>query len=164
MVVDADAKYETVSFTPEDAQFLEQRKLANEDVARIFNCPPTSVGITDKATYSNTEQEATMLIQNCLGPLAGRIEAAMHRCLLTDAGRRSLYVEHDLDGLLRGDVKSRFDAYRVARESGIYSVNDIRRRENEPPIGPEGDTYNQPANWTLLGGVREQGAASVPGA
>ena len=116
--------------------FSRARKLANEDVARIFGLPPTSVGITDKATYSNTEQEARALVQNALGPLAARIETAMHRCLLTDASRRSLYIEHDLDGLLRGDVKSRFEAYRLAREIGVYSPNDVRRLENEPPLGP----------------------------
>src|SRR5207248_6964548 len=108
----------------------------NEDVARIFGVPPTSVGLLDRATYSNVEQEARSLVQNCIGPLAARVEAAMARCLLTDAGRRIFYVEHSLDSLLRGDVKARFDAYRVGRESGIYSVNDIRRRENETPLGP----------------------------
>lgn len=157
MVTDAGAKYETVSMTSEDAQFLEQRKLANEDVARIFSVPPTSVGILDRGTYSNTEQESRTLVQNCIGPLAGRVEAAMHRCLLTEAGRRSLYVEHELDGLLRGDVKSRFDAYRLGRECGVYSPNDIRKKENEPPLGPEGDTYNQPANWMPLGASAPQG-------
>jgi phage portal protein BeeE len=91
------------------------------------------------------------LVQNSLAPLASRIEAAMQRCLLTDVGRRNLYIEHDLDGLLRGDIKSRFDAYRLGRESGIYSVNDIRARENEPPIGPEGDLHHMPANWIALG-------------
>jgi HK97 family phage portal protein len=150
LVLDAGAKYEKLSFSPEDAQFLESRKLANEDVCRIFGVPPTAAGILDKATYSNTEQEARSLVQNSIGPLAGRIEAAMHRCLLTDVGRRSLYVEHDLDGLLRGDVKSRFEAYRLAREIGVYSPNDIRRKENEPPIA-EGDEYSSPANWMRLG-------------
>lgn len=151
-ITDGGAKYETLSFSPEDAQFLEQRKLANEDVARIFGLPPTSVGITDRATYSNTEQEATALVRNALGPLAGRIEAAMHRCLLTEAGRRTLYVEHELDGLLRGDIKSRFEAYRLGRETGVYSPNDIRRKENEPPLGPQGDGYHVPANWMPLTG------------
>ena len=158
VIVDAGAKFETVSFSPEDAQFLESRKLANEDICRIFGLPPTSVGITDKATYSNVEQELRNLVQNCIGPLAGRIEAAMQRCLLTDVGRRTLYVEHDLDGLLRGDVKSRFDAYRLARETGVFSANDIRRKENEPPIGPEGNVYHQPSNWVPLGTVPQQSA------
>jgi HK97 family phage portal protein len=150
MLADGGATYTPLSFTPEDAEFLETRKLSNEDIARVFGCPPTSVGITDKSTYSNVEQESRSLVQNCIGPLAGRIEAAMHRCLLTDAGRRTLYIEHDLNGLLRGDVKSRFDAYRVARECGVFSPNDIRQLENQPPI-ENGDTYNQPANWAPLG-------------
>jgi HK97 family phage portal protein len=158
LVTDGGAKYEKLAFSPEDAQFLESRKLANEDVARIFGLPPTCVGITDKATYSNTEQEATALVRNSLSPLASRIETAMQRCLLTDVGRRSLYIEHDLDGLLRGDVASRFEAYRIAREIGVYSSNEIRRFENEPPIGAIGDVYNQPANWLPLG-ASPQGSA-----
>jgi HK97 family phage portal protein len=167
MVADAGAKYEAISFTPEDSQFLEQRKLSNDDICRVFGVPPTSVGLLDRATYSNVEQESKSLVQNCLGPLAARIEAALSRCLLTDASRRTYFIEHDLDALLRGDVKSRFDAYRLARETGIYSVNDIRRRENEPPLpaAEGGNLHHMPANWIQLGpGVAQpnkinQGAA-----
>lgn len=150
LILDGGAKFERLSLTSEDAEFLDARKMSNEDVARIFGLPPTTVGITDKATYSNTEQEARALVQNALGPLAARLEAAMQRCLFTDAGRRTLYVEHDLSGILRGDVQARFEAYRIGREIGVYSPNDIRRRENEPPIA-SGDAYHQPANWVPLG-------------
>lgn len=150
LVMDAGAKFEKMAFSPEDAEFLDSVKLSNENVCRIFGVPPTAAGILDRGTYSNVEQEAASLIQNCLGPLASRIEAAMMRCLLTPDARRSLYIEHDLSGLLRGDVKSRFEAYRMGREMGVLSANDVRRRENEPPI-PEGDLYHQPANWVPLG-------------
>ncbi len=157
MVMDGGAKFERMTFSPDDAEFLDSRKLANEDVARIFGVPPTCVGITDKATYSNTEQEARALVQNALGPLAARIEAAMARCLLTTAGRRTLYIEHDLSALLRGDVQARFEAYRIGREIGALSPNDIRRRENESPIAG-GDVYHQPANWVPLGTPATTGA------
>lgn len=157
MLVDGGAKFERVTFTPEDAEFLDSRKLANEDVARIFGLPPTSVGITDKATYSNTEQEARALVQNALGPLAARVESAMGRCLLTPESRRSLYIEHDLAALLRGDVAARFEAYRIGREIGALSANDVRRRENEPPI-PGGDAYHMPSNWQSL----SEGVAPPP--
>ncbi len=153
LLLDGGAKFDKMSFSPEDAEFLDSMKLSNENVARIFGVPPTAVGILDKGTYSNVEQEAQSLIQNCLGPLAARIEAAMSRCLLTPDTRRSLYLEHELAGLLRGDVKSRFEAYRMAREMGVYSANDVRRRENEPPITGAGDEYHQPANWVPLGTV-----------
>jgi HK97 family phage portal protein len=150
LITDGGARYTPLSFSPEDAQFLQARAMSNEDVARVFGCPPTAVGILEKSTYSNTEQEARSLVQNTLGPLAGRIEAALHRCVLTDVGRRTLYVEHDLAGLLRGDVKARFDSYRLARECGVFSPNDVRQLENFPPI-ENGDVYNQPANWAPLG-------------
>lgn len=163
MIMDGGAKFERLTFTPEDAEFLANIKLSNEDTARIFGTPPTSVGITDKATYSNTEQEARALVQNALGPLSVRLEAAMARCLLTDQGRRTLYIEHDLDSLLRGDVAARFEAYRIGREIGALSPNDIRRRENDPPI-PEGNTYHQPANWVPLGTVPALAPAPAPGA
>lgn len=74
----------------------------------------------------------------------------MLRCLLTPDARRTLYIEHDLAALLRGDVQARFEAYRIGREIGALSPNDIRRRENETPI-PGGDLYHQPANWVPLG-------------
>lgn len=158
MLLDGGAKFEPITFTPADAEFLETRKLSALDVARVYGCPPTTVGITDNATYSNVEGESTALVRNALGPLAGRIEQAMMRCLLSEAGRRTLYIEHDLSALLRGDVKARFDAYRVGREIGALSPNDVRRRENEPPI-PGGDIYNQPANWVRLGTSAENGGA-----
>lgn len=149
MTLDAGAKFERITFSPEDAELLASRKLANEDIARIFGVPPTAVGITDRATYSNTEQEGRALVQNALGPLAARIEAAIARCCLTDAGRRTYYAEHDLSGLLRGDVKSRFEAYRLGREIGLFSANDLARLENLPPV-PGGDARFVPANWMNL--------------
>ena len=152
LIMDGGAKFERLSFSPEDAEFLESQNLANEDVARVYGVPPTSVGITDKATYSNVEQEGRSLVQNCLGPLAARIEAALSRCLLTAEAKKTLYIEHDLSGLLRGDVQARFEAYRIGREIGVFSPNDVRRRENEPPI-PNGNSYHQPSNWAPLGAV-----------
>jgi HK97 family phage portal protein len=155
LIMDGGVKWERMTFTPEDAEFLASTKAGNEDICRLFGVPPTVAGITDRATYSNTEQEGRALVQNCLGPLAKRVEAAMMRCLLTPDERRTLYIEHDLSGLLRGDVQARFEAYRIGREIGVYSPNDIRRWENEPPI-ENGDLYHQPANWAPLG------SAAVP--
>lgn len=159
MLLDGGAKFDAITFTPADAEFLETRKLSALDVARVYGCPPTTVGITDNATYSNVEGESTALVRNALGPLAARIEQAMIRCLLTEAGRRTLYIEHDLSALLRGDVQARFEAYRIGREIGALSPNDVRRRENEPPISG-GDTYHQPANWVPLGTEAQNGGAN----
>lgn len=154
------AKWLPFTMTPADAQFLETRKLSNEDVARIFGMPPTTVGLIEKATYSNIENEARAMVQNALGPLAARIEAAFARCLLTTTGRRNYYFEHDLNALTRGDMEARFKSYRIAREIGAFSPNDVRRRENEAPI-ENGDLYHTPANWVPLGSAPAAAAQSV---
>jgi HK97 family phage portal protein len=152
LILDGGAKYDALSWTPEDAELLATMKASNEDIARLFGVPPTVIGITDRGTYSNTEQEGKALVANCLGPLAKRVEAAMMRCLLTSEERRRFYIEFDLSGLMRGDLQGRFEAYRIGREIGVYSPNDILAMENSPPI-PGGDTYSQPANWVPLGTV-----------
>ena len=155
LLMDGGAKFQPFTFAPEDMEFLNSRKLANLDVARIFGVPPTVVGIVDHATFSNSEQEAVSLVRNCIGPFAARLEAAFQRCLLTPDERRTLYIEHDLSTLLRGDTQARFEAYRVGREIGALSANDVRRLENQSPI-PGGDTYQMPANWVPLGSAPAQ--------
>jgi Phage-related protein len=92
-----------------------------------------------------------MLVRNCLSPLAERVEAALMRCLLSREARRTVYIEHDLTGLLRGDTAARFEAYRAGWEWGWLSPNDVRRAENLPPIA-EGDVYSSPMNMAPVGG------------
>lgn len=149
-VLTGGGEFKEIRINAADAQLLDTRKYSAEDIARIFDCPPTSVGIVDRSTYANTEQEALALVRNCLSPLAARFESAFARCLLTTAGRRSYFFKHDFGELLRGDIEARFKAYRLAREIGVFSANDVRRRENEPQI-EGGDTYHVPVNWAPLG-------------
>ena len=120
------------SFSAEDAELLESRKLSNEDVARIFGVPPASVGISTSVSYGSAQQAAQDLVSNALAPLAARVEQAMQRCLLSAEGRRTMFIEHDLSGLLRGDASTRWATYRTGRQIGALSNNEIRRFENLP--------------------------------
>lgn len=150
LVLDGGADWKSLSLSSKDAEFLESRKLSNMDVARIFSVPPTVVGITDNATYSNVDGESRALVQRCLAPMAKRIEQAMNAALLTADGRRRYFVEHDMLSLLRGDQKSRFEAYRVGREWGWLSPNEIRGWENLRKI-EGGDEYLSPLNMAPQG-------------
>ncbi len=120
------------SFSAEDAELLESRKLSNEDVARIFGVPPASVGISTSVSYGSAQQAAQDLVSNALAPLAARVEQAMQRCLLSAEGRRTMFIEHDLSGLLRGDASTRWSTYQTGRQIGALSNNEIRRFENLP--------------------------------
>ncbi len=150
LVLDGGVDWKPFALSSKDAEFLESRKLTNMDVARIFSVPPTVVGITDNATYSNVDGESRALVVRCLAPMARRIEQAMNAVLLTTEGRKQYFIEHDLAGLLRGDQKARFEAYRIGREWGWLSPNEIRGWENLREID-NGDEYLSPLNMAELG-------------
>ena len=150
LVLDGGTDWKSFSFSSKDAEFLESRKLTNLDICRIWGVPPTVAGITDNATYSNSDQESRALVVRCLAPMARRIEQAMNAALLTTEGRRTMFIEHDLAGLLRGDMKARYDAYSVGRNGGWLSVNEIRGWENMPKVDG-GDEYLSPLNMTQAG-------------
>lgn len=150
LVLDGGADWKPFAMSSKDAEFLQSRKLTHLDIARIFNVPPTVAGITDNATYSNVDGESKALVVRCLAPMARRIEQAMNAALLTTLSRKRLFIEHDLAGLLRGDQKARYEAYRIGRDAGFLSPNEIRGWENLPKIDG-GDEYLSPLNMTGLG-------------
>lgn len=150
LVLDGGADFKAMAMSAKDAEFLQSRKLTHLDIARIFNVPPTVAGITDNATYSNVDGESKALVVRCLAPMAKRIEQAMNAALLTAEGRKRLFIEHDLAGLLRGDQKARYEAYRTGRDAGFLSPNEIRAWENMPKI-EGGDEYLSPLNMTRVG-------------
>ena len=145
IVLDGGGKFTPITQTSKDAEFLESRKLSNMDVCRIYGVPPSTVGITDNATYSNIGEESRALVVRCLAPWAKRIEQAMNVALLTPESRKTFFIEHDLAGLLRGDLKARYEAYRIGREWGWLNGNEIRGMENLPTY-EGGDRYLTPLN------------------
>lgn len=149
LVLDGGAQWQSFSLTPKDAEFLESRKLTNLDICRIWGVPPTVVGILDHGTYANVEMESRALVVRCLAPLARRMEQAMNVALLPLLSRKSLFVEHDLAGLMRGDMKARYESYRLGRQWGWLSPNEIRGWENLPDI-PNGDEYLSPLNMVPI--------------
>lgn len=144
-VLEHGMEFKQVTLTNEQAQFLETRKYHDNDIARIFRVPPHKVGILDRATFSNIEMQSIEFVVDTMLPWLVRWEQAVKRDLMTrqDRGR---FVEHNVSGLLRGDIESRYRAYAVGRNWGWLSANDVRRMENMNSIGPNGDEYLQPTN------------------
>jgi len=138
-ILDPGVKFIPNTWSSADAELLESRKLSNEDVARVFGVPPASVGISTSVSYGSAQQAAQDLVSNALAPLAQRVEQAMARCLLSTEARRTLIIEHDLSGLLRGDATARWTSYKTAREIGALSSREIRRFENLGPMDPADD-------------------------
>ncbi|MCP2135277.1 HK97 family phage portal protein [Rhizobium sp. SLBN-94] len=160
MILDGGAKFETFQFSSKDSEFLESRKLSNLDICRVYGVPPSAVGITDDATYSNIGEESRALVTRVLAPWAKRIESVYNTTLLSPEARKTHYIEHDLSGLLRGDLATRYAAYKIGREAGFLSVDEIRGFENMSKV-PGGDTYMEPLNMARLGVAQNAQASEV---
>ncbi len=147
-ILEEGLKAEKLSLSQEDSQFIETRKLSRSEIAGIFRVPPHMIGDLDKATFSNIEHQSLQFVRDCIRPLCVSFEQELNAKLFP---RGDLFAEHVLDGLLRGDTKSRYEGYAIARQWGWMSANDIRALENLNPISG-GDTYLSPLNMNAVGG------------
>ena len=137
--------FKPVSMNHVDAEIVNILKLTGIDVARMYKIPLPMVNDLEKANYNTIEQLLIQFVVFGLLPWVKRHEQAMMRDFLLPQDRRDYFIEFNLSGLLRGDQKSRYEAYAIGRQWGWLSVNDIRRLENMPPV-PGGDVYLQPLN------------------
>jgi HK97 family phage portal protein len=142
-----------------DAQYIESRKFQNQQIYGIYRMPAHKAGDLDRATFSNIEHQALEYVTDCLGTELERWAQCLKRDLLSDAEKSEYFFEFLPDALLKGDIKSRYEAYAIARNWGVLSVNDIRERENMNHI-PNGDIFLQPLNMIEAG--KEPPPASTP--
>lgn len=147
-VLDGTTSFNVVQKDHAKAQVMEAYKEVALQCIRWWRMPPHKVGMLDKATFSNIEQQALEFVTDTLMPWLVAWEQAISRDLIL--GKDVFFAEHNVGGLLRGDLKSRYEAYAIARNWGWLSVNDIRSLENQNPIA-EGDVYLQPLNMVPAG-------------
>lgn len=149
-------KFTPLGMTAADAQLLESRKFQAEEIARFFHIPPHKLGMLDRATFSNVEQQQIDYVTGVLATLAGRIESAIEATLLRPQERATHYVDFDFANLLRGDLKTVTEAAARLVLAAVATPNEVRRWLRLPPI-VGGDKLYPPPNTP--GGA---GAAALP--
>lgn len=161
-VLEDGMTFQRLGVNPDDAQFLETRKFQVTEIARWFGVPPHLLYDLDRSTNNNIEQQGLEFLTYSLGYWLNKWERAVKRCLIPTENRRKYFAAHVTDQLLRADITARYTAYNTGRQGGWLSINDIRRRENMPPI-KNGDTYLEPLNMTPAGAQAAAGGdATTP--
>lgn len=127
------AQWKQTSITQEDSQFLETRQFtAAEIAAQMFLIDPSEIGIGvsgQSLTYSNLEQRNARKVQVTFLPWITRLEHALTALL-----PRPQYVKLNVNGLLRGDTKTRFEAYGIAIDKKFMVPNEARDLEEWVPL------------------------------
>ena len=144
-VLSGGAQYKSTSVPNDQAQFLDSRRFAVEEMARAFNIPLHMMGIPGTASYASVEQNNLQFISHTLRPILEKIEWSYSKLLPTPAA----FIKFNFNALLRGDLQSRMTSYSIGTQAGVMSVNDVRRLEDLSPVA-DGDQYRVPlANIAL---------------
>lgn len=127
---------------PVTAELLQSRYFGIEEICRFMGVPPPLIGHTDKASSwaSSIEGLNQFLVTYTLLPRATRFENQIALKLLGRNERNRLSPKFNMDSLLRGDIKTRFETYDIGIKRGIYNPNDARAKERMPNR-PGGDEF-----------------------
>jgi HK97 family phage portal protein len=156
-VLEDGMEYKSIAVSNKDAQFLEAIQAKDVQICGMHRVPPHKIGILDRATHSNIEHQGIEFVTDCVRPRAARWQQRINTDLidpLSEAlGNEEFFAEFVVDGLLLGDRKSRYDAYKVGIDSGFLCPNDACRFENLNPIPDEkgGNDYRRPINYVVAG-------------
>lgn len=168
MVLEAGMTYAGLSMSPLDAQLLSQRQFAVEEICRWFGVPPIFIGHGQAGVTSygtGIEQLLLGFISLTLRPTVRKIEAQVNRSLVKPADQGSVYLSIDTDDLQGADSAARSALYASAGQNGWMTRNEIRTREDLPPMDG-GDVLTVQSNLIpidKLGNQGGQGTAPAPG-
>lgn len=124
-------KFNSLALTSEDSQMIEAQRMSIEEVARVMGVPLALVGDSQAGGVSSTEALVNFWLAMGLGSLIENIESSLERAFDFGINDR---VEFDVTALLRTDLKTRLDALTKGVQGGIYTPNEARKAENQPPI------------------------------
>jgi HK97 family phage portal protein len=148
-----------IAFDPEKGQLTEARRLQIEEIARIFNLPPVFLQDLTHGTFSNSEQQDLHLAKHLIAQWAKALEDELNLKLFGAENNRR-WCEHSLDGLMRGDFKSRIEGMAKAVQTALLTPNEARELDNRESM-PEGDKlYIQGATIPL--GTQPQETGTPP--
>lgn len=130
-VLNRRLRFQQMTMSAEDAQFLQSRQFSIEEIARWFGIPPFELMQTDKQTSWGTGIEAQQrgLGRTVLAPWATRIEQRLSRLLST-----ALFVEFDFAGLERPTPEAEIDLLIKQVQAGLLTVDEARAIRNLPPL------------------------------
>jgi HK97 family phage portal protein len=148
-ILEEGVKYEPLSLTSVDLEFLASRQFQVEDVCRWFAVPPWKIGVQSKAAVRNMAEQNQEYVNGTIAPEFERWEARLK--FTFDLGRDDVFVSFNETDLMRADIITRYANYRAGILSGFLKPDEARKAEGLPPEGGQANQLMVPANTAALG-------------
>ena len=129
VILNEGLEFQEASNTSVEMQLNENKKTNSDEICKLFNMPPAMIN------GGATEEDKTNFVQYCLNPILKEFECALNRDLLLESEKGSYYFAADTSELTKGDIEKRFKAYETAGKNGFMQIDEIRLKENLPPLG-----------------------------
>lgn len=145
LILEEAMKFERLGMTAVDAQWIESRKLSRSDIAMFYGVPPSMIGDnsgSDSNWGTGLEQKANGFVTFTLEDYLTMWEEGITIDLNSDP---AIYAKFNRAALVKGDIKTRWDAYVKALQWGVSSPNEVRALEDQNPRDG-GDIYYPPPN------------------
>ncbi|MEX3315690.1 phage portal protein [Sulfitobacter sp. PS-8MA] len=153
LAIPSGHKLEPLGADPEKMQLVQTQEFAVVEVGRIYSLPPTFLQDLSRATFSNSEQQDLHLVKHTLKRWVEQVEAELNLKLFGRGSSR--FAEFNVDGLLRGDYKTRMEGNSTAIQTGQLTPNEARALDNREPLDGGDKLFIQGATVPLDGHTGE---------
>jgi HK97 family phage portal protein len=162
LVLPTGLDIKSIGADAEKTQLLEMKQFLVEEFARIYSLPPVFLQDLTHGTFSNTEQQDLHFVKHTLKRWVEAFEQELNLKLFGRQNKR-YFVEMSMDGLLRGDFKTRMEGYGTAIQNGVLKPNEARQMENRPD-DPAGDVLLVQGAMVPIGQAGQQTQPPAQGA
>lgn len=141
-VVGRKQTYTPVTWSADDAQFIETQQMTVAMIALMVGLHPNDLDATiggSGSTYSNRQDDALQRIVDAYTPVMLPIEQEWSRLIPGKA-----FVRGNPEALLRSTTAQRYALRKVAQEIGIETPDESRAEEGKPAL-PKDTTPPPPA-------------------
>ena len=121
IVLNDNLDFKEASNTSTEMQLNENKNSINNSILDIFGVP--------------TEWNWETFIKTAVMPILTTIECALNRDLLLEKEKKSFYFAFDTKEITKGDIKTRFEAYKTALDSNLMQIDECRYMEDLEPLG-----------------------------
>jgi HK97 family phage portal protein len=147
-VLEQGLKWQQLSMTSSDLEFIASRQFQLQEIARIFRVPPHMIGELSRSTNNNITQQSQEYVNYTLTGFTRRWQAKLSSTF--QLRRNDLFVDFDFGVLTRADITARYNAYRTGIMSMFLTPNEARLDDGRDPK-EGGDKLYQPQNMAEAG-------------
>jgi HK97 family phage portal protein len=129
LILEEGVKYQQLTIPNNDAQFLQSKQFDRSEIAGWFRIPPHMIGDLSSSNYSNMDAQDRSFAKQVAVPWAERFQQELDRKLLFDDERGRITHRFNLDDLIKGDIKTRYEVYATGIQWGILRPTEPREQE-----------------------------------